>query len=880
MVLKIGDKGPVVEFINSYFNILGDVYTQETENRVKQFQQSYKQIYRTDLLNPYPLDNIEESYTKLIPNNNGGYDVKISTILPVLWPNGTVDLKTMTGILDTDVEYFDFQKVLAVRRALNMTKYSDYGNIFIMLCEMALNLNFRLDDNLDFVPLLVDKTIKRIIGADKLVYAGKDHVFESEDLVDYHLAEFKIHGSTILNGHNYRTKTANIIDLQDISETDKNLYSVKLSSTFDLKTLDGPQTPDSPIEIVDVNNIGLSLFGENQYGKTRFEETLNGLKGRQTGSIYQNNTANFKIIPGDFEKPLNLPNLQDYITEDKRHLYFNTNGNPLYIARDINSVNKSFNLTEYIVWMDNFYRITKIDEIVNTTPGYKLNVLQNKGNSTRVLYLCCADATDSVEINNFGMYTTYKKIDVNVPGLKNIDGNQDVFDIISGKYKKFSQKLTIRPNVSFDRDYDEDKNLTVFRIRNTLYGVDANSVICNMVPSFGHGQRIIEYNSDAAQFTFIFVGEHEEEAFTNFLDEIYASGKELIIYYTRNFANYYFNNPAQINVQDFRYIRANIPNISITVQYRPLDALELGTQDISGPNPYYAPKLSGVGEDGYIRIYSMKQNGEQVITSLPTTHALYSIGEITDYWDVTAGKLVKNIDSISLNGDERSIDLFTANKKYTVFGITNVIQHRAISFPGFSNYFVASDMVLDGQEQGFTYDTASPQNIYISIDNDILTIENDMSVEAKISKFRNWLRQCNADGNPVTFLWVLDSMDNVFKTNTYKIPQFRFYTRIYNNYEANMEIRLHVAIDLNKGEIVMAGLYEEGPIDLSDKLPSHFENDIGYYDSHLIKAIRLYQKTHDIGQDTEFGRYYSGVLDVPTYNAMKLEFGLQEEVIG
>ena len=159
MILKIGDKGPVVQFINSYFNILGDEYTQETENRVKQFQQSYKQIYRTDVLAPYPTEAIEELYTKLVSNDVGGYDVKLSTILPVLWPNGQVDLKTMTAILDTDVEYFDFQKVLAVRRALNLTEYSDYGNIFLMLCEMALDLNFRLDDNLDFVPLLVDKTI-------------------------------------------------------------------------------------------------------------------------------------------------------------------------------------------------------------------------------------------------------------------------------------------------------------------------------------------------------------------------------------------------------------------------------------------------------------------------------------------------------------------------------------------------------------------------------------------------------------------------------------------------------------------------------------------------------------------------------------------------
>ena len=84
MVLKIGDKGPVVQFINSYFNILGDEYTQETENRVKQFQQSYKQIYRTDVLAPYPTENIEELYTKLVPNTSGGYDVKISTVLPVL----------------------------------------------------------------------------------------------------------------------------------------------------------------------------------------------------------------------------------------------------------------------------------------------------------------------------------------------------------------------------------------------------------------------------------------------------------------------------------------------------------------------------------------------------------------------------------------------------------------------------------------------------------------------------------------------------------------------------------------------------------------------------------------------------------------------------
>lgn len=878
MILKIGDKGPVVQFINSYFNILGDEYTQETENRVKQFQQSYKQIYRTDVLAPYPTEAIEELYTKLVSNDVGGYDVKLSTILPVLWPNGQVDLKTMTAILDTDVEYFDFQKVLAVRRALNLTEYSDYGNIFLMLCEMALDLNFRLDDNLDFVPLLVDKTIKRVIGADDLVYGGSDQEFARDDLVDYHLAEFKIHGNYILTGDTFRTKEGSVVDLKDISDVDKNLYSIKLTNNFDLKNLDGTQSLDNPLNISE-NDIELILLDENQYGKTKFEETINGLGSRQSGSTFINNNANFKIIAGDFDSPTNLPNVNDYIPENKRSLYFNTNGNPVYIVRDIKSPNPSFNLKEYIIWMNDFYRISKIEEITTSVSGYKVDKIQNSGNSVKVLYLCCADVDDTIEVNNFGMYTNYRKIDVNSPGLRKINNVQDVFEVISGKYKKYSYKLNIPKNSNFNVVYNSDSTLTEFRIQSQpIHNV--SSYICNLVGVNKENSPFLDYDKETGEFIFTFSGNKTAEFFNELLDSIYTSGNTLDIYYTSYYSDYYFNNETIVNLENFRYVRTNNPNLNISIQYKLLNGLETSESDITGSNPYYPPKLSGVGEDGFIRIYSERENGEQQITNLNTPKILYRSGNISDYWDVTKGELVKNIGSIKLTGNELSIDVINGNDNYTVFGITNVIQNRAISFAGFSNYFMASDSVFDGKEQGFTFDTASPQNIYISIDNSILAIGNGMAMQVKIGKLRNWLKQCNLNGNPVTFLWVLGSKDNIINTNKYKIPQFRPYTRIYNNYNANMEIRLHVVVDLHKGEVVLAGLYEEGPIDLSEKFPSYFEKDIGFYDSHLIKAIRLYQKTHDIGQDTEYGRYYSGVLDVPTYNAMKLEFGLQEEVIG
>ena len=878
MILKIGDKGPVVQFINSYFNILGDEYTQETENRVKQFQQSYKQIYRTDVLAPYPTEAIEELYTKLVSNDVGGYDVKLSTILPVLWPNGQVDLKTMTAILDTDVEYFDFQKVLAVRRALNLTEYSDYGNIFLMLCEMALDLNFRLDDNLDFVPLLVDKTIKRVIGADDLVYGGSDQEFARDDLVDYHLAEFKIHGNYILTGDTFRTKEGSVVDLKDISDVDKNLYSIKLTNNFDLKNLDGTQSLDNPLNISE-NDIELILLDENQYGKTKFEETINGLGSRQSGSTFINNNANFKIIAGDFDSPTNLPNVNDYIPENKRSLYFNTNGNPVYIVRDIKSPNPSFNLKEYIIWMNDFYRISKIEEITTSVSGYKVDKIQNSGNSVKVLYLCCADVDDTIEVNNFGMYTNYRKIDVNSPGLRKINNVQDVFEVISGKYKKYSYKLNIPKNSNFNVVYNSDSTLTEFRIQSQpIHNV--SSYICNLVGVNKENSPFLDYDKETGEFIFTFSGNKTAEFFNELLDSIYTSGNTLDIYYTSYYSDYYFNNETIVNLENFRYVRTNNSNLNISIQYKLLNGLETSESDITGSNPYYPPKLSGVGEDGFIRIYSERENGEQQITNLNTPKILYRSGNISDYWDVTKGELVKNIGSIKLTGNELCIDVINGNDNYTVFGITNVIQNRAISFAGFSNYFIASDSVFDGKEQGFTFDTASPQNIYISIDNSILAIGNGMEIQVKIGKLRNWLKQCNLNGNPVTFLWVLGSKDNIINTNKYKIPQFRPYTRIYNNYNANMEIRLHVVVDLHKGEVVMAGLYEEGPIDLSEKFPSYFEKDIGFYDSHLIKAIRLYQKTHDIGQDTEYGRYYSGVLDVPTYNAMKLEFGLQEEVIG
>ena len=227
--LSIGDKNLTTKFINAYFGINGETFTKTTAERVKQFQQSFQQIYEND---PNIAEFTEEylnKYTQLYRDSNGELQTKINEVLPVLWPNGIVDILTLNAILGTEIDYYDYTKIQQCKQALNGTQYSAFGNIFEMLCEMAKNLNFRLDDNLDFIPTLVDKTIKRIIGADTKSFGGADQVFERDDLVDYHLCEFTIYGKSIYEGDDYKLKEGRHINIGDINESEPYLTWLDLT---------------------------------------------------------------------------------------------------------------------------------------------------------------------------------------------------------------------------------------------------------------------------------------------------------------------------------------------------------------------------------------------------------------------------------------------------------------------------------------------------------------------------------------------------------------------------------------------------------------------------------------------------------------------------
>ena len=69
--LSIGDKNLTTKFINAYFGINGETFTKTTAERVKQFQQSFQQIYEND---PNIAEFTEEylnKYTQLYRDSNG-----------------------------------------------------------------------------------------------------------------------------------------------------------------------------------------------------------------------------------------------------------------------------------------------------------------------------------------------------------------------------------------------------------------------------------------------------------------------------------------------------------------------------------------------------------------------------------------------------------------------------------------------------------------------------------------------------------------------------------------------------------------------------------------------------------------------------------------
>lgn len=878
--LTVGDKNLATKFINSYFGIYGETFTKETEKRVKQFQQSFQQIYRNNPNIPYVADEVIDKYTQLYADNDE-LKVAIRQILPVLWPNGIVDIFTMNAIMDTEIDYYDYDKVKQCKQALNGTEYSDFGNIFEMLCEMAKNLNFRLDNNLDFVPTIVKKEIKRIVGADETVYGGSDQKFERDDLVDYHLAEFTIYGKNEYTGTPHKDKLGYIIDIGDISSSNPYLKALWVYGKNSSQP-DGSQTTTSPQYVYPIQPSVISRVDLNNIGNIKLQEIVDRLGSDQVINYsIDDNVCNIQIENGH---SITLPTVGDYIDVEDRQPYTTILSDGMYLRRIINIDTPNSYVTEYMVWMDRYYTINTITSIKTTDgDGVKFDFIKPpNSNCNKLLYLIEPSDGATVEISQLGLYQHLDNLVEECPEeLYELFGVNDKYDAVSQKIIKRINKVVINGSFVDSSNWSKitynGKNAVRFDI--SISNIDINHIICS------------HYTFDDTKDSYIAIDENYlyiiDDSFTSLskfksiIKGWESNSTPLTLWYKQKLDTY-LNMDSEtfdvISLQGYRYL---ISESLLNAQYEMDPRFETDEDVLCGPNPLYPGIIEGVGSSDTLEIHSENKDKSKCDTTIiPISSPLYGFGEEGDYYDVTSGTIYRKCFRCILTGDEVVIDVSPySNDKFTVFGIPNIMQDRSLVQPGMCNYFKPVDQVWLGKQRGFTFETSASQNIYFSIDNEIIGTSEHYSAGQKIECFRRWLRQCYNKDNPVTFYYLKNHYVEEPNLPIYEIPQYEDYTRIYNNYDAHMQIRLHVVIYLKKGEVTLCGLFDEGIIDLSERLPDtimSYEN--GLYDRHTIEAIRLYQKTHDIGQDTEYGRYYSGVLNVPTYNAMKKEFGLTEEV--
>lgn len=885
--LSIGDKNLTTKFINAYFGINGETFTKTTAERVKQFQQSFQQIYEND---PNIAEFTEEylnKYTQLYRDSNGELQTKINEVLPVLWPNGIVDILTLNAILGTEIDYYDYTKIQQCKQALNGTQYSAFGNIFEMLCEMAKNLNFRLDDNLDFIPTLVDKTIKRIIGADTKSFGGADQVFERDDLVDYHLCEFTIYGKSIYEGDDYKLKEGRHINIGDINESEPYLTWLDLT------------VPPHPIESPSVNHsiyinppatLPVYKTGLNNLGHIKLQKIVNTLGSGNT-YILEDDLANINISNGQAITP---PATGTYIESAERQVFSTVPDTGLTFHRYITLLSEDSSLTEYFIWMDKYYVIHSIETKIHNNEYGKLNIdviAPPSDSCNKLLYLIGTTTNAVAKIENLGVYDNFENVTLNDEYIKNVKlynifDTYDTYNVVTGRLIKRIGTLTLdENNINSNFSHVNYKGKNAIRINIVNENIDVRYIYCS---HFDVDDSKPEYIKAEENYLYIVDDAFSSlDLFKQFVASEYNKGTPIILYYRHLYDIYYHlrESPNLINCTNCRYLMTS--NIDMEIHYKMDPRFKLDTDILTNANPFYPGVIKGVGDTvgntTTLQIYSEnKDASETQVTTIPLSTPLHGFDSNNgDYYDVTQGTIYRKCHQYKLTGDEIAIDVSPySNSTFTVFGIPNILKDRSLTEPGLCNCLIAQDNVWLGQGRGFSFDTSAPQNLYISIDNEILETSENCSNPQKIQSFRNWLRKCNLENhNPVTIYYISRQPKITTDLPKYEIAQYRNYTRIYNSYNANMEIRLHVAIALKKGEVMVCGLYEEGIIDLSETLPDTFLSyDNGLYDKHIIEAIRLYQKMHDIGQDTEYGRYYSGVLNVPTYNAIKKEFGLTEEV--
>ncbi len=120
MKLKLNDTGLLVEFLNYKLGISESYVTEVTLQRLKQFQCAYRQTYID-----YDSQNIASpNYNPYSYYYQPGDDINnFDENAQYLFPNGELDIYTLSALLNIDIENTNTHKIAQIQNCLSKSKY-------------------------------------------------------------------------------------------------------------------------------------------------------------------------------------------------------------------------------------------------------------------------------------------------------------------------------------------------------------------------------------------------------------------------------------------------------------------------------------------------------------------------------------------------------------------------------------------------------------------------------------------------------------------------------------------------------------------------------------------------------------------------------------
>lgn len=870
--LKLGDKGIAVEYLNSFFGIDGSVYTDETVTCVKQFQVAYNQRFYQDPNAQYTEEDVFNQYSRLDEDGN----VVLGKYLPILYPTGIVDIRTMTAILDTNIDYNDNYKIKQVQLLLLQNGFYDSQAIFEMLCELAADLKFRYDSNVSYIPTLVNGEVRRIVNSNETL-SGTELIQERSDLPNTTLADFSVLGKTTYVSKRYADKTGDTISTLDGSNE-----SLKQLVLFGNSVSPSSVGTSSPAYLPYLSDSKISFLSSNLLTREICNKVLDALAGESMSGFNYDTSVNATFTSTSVTSPIPTTSSVTNVNSSLRQCFMYVYGmRYASIYKELEVVDGTGSSERYVFADQNWNIISDVDyvytQLSETESGTYTSTVLIPADAHYMCYEFYNKPSSTVRFKNVGVYESLSTVDLSPLSaikLYSLPNKLDELDIIRGIFCSRIGTSVLIGGVTEGWYITADAQGTN---RFTILIPNSNLVnsFCSHYTSSGSQRYLAESNIihfyDPSITTL--------DDWKSFLQSQSTNDTPLTVWFEKVKETYSKTTEiADLTLNNSKEIICN--NSSLRVVFPKKDTASDNSSDIITPVSYMPITLTGAGSSNNLVITSMDNNGNSVDVSVPYSeiNGLFSTSTSFDKLNLTTGKLTKNVTKLTLTGNEDTIIVSqnTNSKEFISFSFNDVLPSRYFMDAGYCNYFKANDDAWKGESEGYCFELGAPKNVYISVACKTLGISKYEDGPSKITALRQWLRGLNSAGNPVT-IYFRSAEETVTNITPRHVPQFSNYTKIVNNFNVTMMAVFKLSVSIERGSVILKGLFDEGLVDLTKNIDTL--EVTGYYDKQTIQAIRLYQKTYNLGQIYDDGLvYYSGILDIPTYNHMKQVYGITEVV--